>query len=118
MELPFTLNPPEGVIASANNRPRDTNIPIGFLFGVESRLRRLHELLGARERLTFEDLAALQTDTRMPDAQALAGQLADRIESAGVAAAEPAAALLVRRLRGGDGDYATDSTGAVAVEAL
>jgi penicillin G amidase len=114
MELPFTLNPPEGVIASANNRPRDTNIPIGFLFGVESRLRRLYELLNVRERLTFEDLAALQTDTRLPDAQTLAHQLADRIEAAGAAEAGD----LVGRLRAWDGDYAESSRGAVAFEVL
>ncbi|HEX8375588.1 MAG TPA: penicillin acylase family protein, partial [Geminicoccaceae bacterium] len=110
MDLPFTLNPPEGVIASANNRPQGTNIPIGFLFGVESRLRRLYELLNRRERLTVDDLVALQTDTGAPDAAALARGLADRIEAAG-AAGEGGPAGLVRTLRAWDGDYGEASTG-------
>jgi penicillin amidase len=112
MDLPFIVNPPEGVIASANNRPRGTNIPIGFLFGVETRLRRLLELLNRRERLTFDDLAALQTDTCQPDAGALASQLAERLETV------TAPPELVRRLHAWDGDYGLRSEGAVAFEML
>ena len=116
-DLPFTVNPPEGVIASANNRPRGTNIPIGFLFGVETRLRRLYELLNRREQLSFEDLAELQTDTGMPEAAALARGLAERIAASGATAEEPAAEL-ARRLRAWDGDYGEASRGAVAFEML
>lgn len=116
-DLPYTLNPPEGVVASANNRPAGTNIPIGFLFGVETRLRRLRELLDRSERLTFDDLAALQADTGCPEAATLARGLADRLEAKG-AATEAGVADLARRLRAWDGDYGADSRGAVAFELL
>ena len=109
LDLPFTLNPPEGVVASANNRPRDTNIPIGFLFGVESRLRRLIDLLTGNGPVGLEELKALQTDTGAPDASHLAHALADRLEAVGVTET-----ALIERLRGWDGDYGEQSTGAVA----
>ena len=116
MGLPVIIDPPEGVIASANNRPRGTDIPIGFLFGVESRLRRLYELMGRNERLGFEDLAGLQTDVGAPDAAKLAHELVDRLAAAG--GAEPAVAGLAERLRAWDGSYDARSTGAPAFELL
>ena len=78
MDLPFILNPKQGVLASANDRPSGTDLPIGFTFGSDDRIRRLYDLLGAREKLTFDDLAALQTDTRAPDAAGLSSALAAR----------------------------------------
>ena len=116
MDLPVILNPPDGVIASANNRPHGTKVPIGFLFGVESRLRRLYELLGRRQRLTFDDLALLQSDAGAPDAASLARSLADRLEAAGND--DDAIAGLAQRLRDWDGSYDAGSTGAPAFELL
>ncbi|HEX6014617.1 MAG TPA: penicillin acylase family protein, partial [Geminicoccaceae bacterium] len=112
MGLPFTLNPPEGVVASANDRPRGTETPIGFLFGAESRLRRLLELLDRRKRLTVADLQALQADTGAPDAAVLAKSLAAQLDAAG------ADGEVERRLRAWDGDYGAASSGAVAFELL
>ena len=39
------LNPKQGVLASANDRPAGTDLPIGFTFGSEDRIRRLYDLL-------------------------------------------------------------------------
>ena len=101
MGLPFTLNPPEGVVASANDRPRGTETPIGFLFGAESRLRRLLELLDRRKRLTVADLQALQADTGAPDAAVLAvARRATGRRRGGRRSGAPAASL-GRRLRRG-----------------
>jgi penicillin amidase len=101
------------LVPSANNRPRDTNIPIGFLFGVESRLRRLLELLTAGGPIGLTEIKELQTDTGAPDASALARALAAQLEAANVDEHD-----LIERLRGWDGDYGEASAGAVAFELL
>jgi len=43
--LPHRLDPPEGVVASANDRPPDgSEVAIGWFFSPADRVRRLHEL--------------------------------------------------------------------------
>jgi penicillin G amidase len=110
--LPMILNPKHGVLASANDRPMGTDVPIGFTFGSEDRIRRLYDLLSERQRLTFDDLSAIQTDTFAPDAAGLAQALAAELLSAGGEGAADFAA----RLATWDGDYSEASAGAVAFE--
>lgn len=112
MDLPLTLNPERGVIASANDRPAGTDIPIGFTFGSEDRIRRLYDLLGRHEKLTFDDLAALQTDTYAPDAAGLSNDLARAL----AAIADPDGRRFAAKLAAWDGDYNEASSGAVAFE--
>jgi penicillin amidase len=111
MDLPLRLNPEGGVIASANDRPAGTDVPIGFTFGSEDRIRRLYDLLGRNEKLTFDDLAALQSDTYAPDAAGLSLALARQLE-----AALGATTAFTQRLAAWDGDYGETSSGAVAFE--
>jgi len=113
MDLPMTLNPKQGVIASANDRPTSTDLPIGFTFGSEDRIRRLYTLLSPREKLVFTDLAALQTDCMAPDAATLSTALAAELA---IVADGTDTSALVRRLAEWDGDYAADATGPVAFE--
>lgn len=63
-ELPQIYNPPEGVIATANNRITDTAYPhyLSHFFEPPHRFRRIGELLSARKKYTAGDLAALQLD--------------------------------------------------------
>lgn len=111
MDLPVRLSPESGVIASANDRPAGTDVPIGFTFGSEDRICRLYDLLGKREKLGFEDLAGLQTDTYAPDAAGLSLALARQLE-----AALGATTTLTMKLAAWDGDYCEASSGAVAFE--
>lgn len=113
-DLPLTLNPAPGVLCSANDKPSGTNLPIGFSFGSHDRLQRLYDLLGKGDRLGFADLVAMQTDTLAPDAARLSSAVAT--ELAGWPGRE--VAELAQRLRGWDGDYSADSTGAAAFEAF
>ncbi len=115
LDLPWTLNPPEGFIVSANNRPAESNIPIGYLFGLDSRKRRLESEVRARGSLDFDDLVALQTDTSAPDAGALASALAAEILKV---TAKPRALALAGELQGWDGDYGFHSRGALLFELL
>jgi penicillin amidase len=63
-ELPQAINPPEGFIATANQRiiPGDTPY-ISQFFAVPARAERIREQLTAQERLTPAEIIALQGDT-------------------------------------------------------
>lgn len=114
-ELPWIADPPLGVLASANDRPPEGAERLGFFYSDDDRVRRLHQLLAAHPRHSRDTLAAIQADTRSPDAAALAAALLRQIEDLPGPAPEPA---FVERLRGFEGDYAADSPGAVAFELL
>ncbi|HEY1266643.1 MAG TPA: penicillin acylase family protein [Candidatus Binatia bacterium] len=64
-ELPFLYNPPEGVIATANNdvAGRDYPYHLSDLFEPPYRIGRIKELLAAKERLSVEDMTRIQQDT-------------------------------------------------------
>jgi penicillin amidase len=115
-DLPFVVNPREGVLASANNRPEPLGgrAPpvLGFFFSDSDRVERLRELLASRRRHTPQDIMAIQADTRSPRAGRLAAALSARL--AGIAEAAP----LVEALRGWDGDYRADARAPVAFEVL
>jgi penicillin G amidase len=112
LDLPFVVNPPRGVLASANDRPNGTNVPIGFTFGTDDRMYRLYELLEEKPKLAIADLERLQTDTRAVDAMRLLSQLIAEIGRLNGLDDD----AFLRRLKGWDGDYATTSAGAVAFE--
>lgn len=115
MQLPWVVNPPTGVLASANERPDDSTVPIGFTFGSDDRIRRLYALLTAKERLGIADLSAMQADACAPDAAALSSALAAEIETIPGGSGHP---TFVTTLSHWTGDYDADSTGAVAFETL
>jgi penicillin amidase len=115
-DLPFVTNPPDGFLASANNRPEPLGgrapPPMGFFFSDNDRVLRLREMLAAAPRATPADIMAIQADTRSPRAGRLAAALLDRLD--GIAEAAPLRAALA----GWDGDYRADSRAPVAFEVL
>ncbi len=65
-ELPSLFNPPEGFIASTNNKIADKNFPyyISDLWEPPSRIERLREVLGRTgEGFSVQDFQRLQNDT-------------------------------------------------------
>jgi penicillin amidase len=115
MDLPWVVNPPSGVLASANDRPTGTDVAVGFTFGSDDRIRRLYALLAQHDKLSVANLEALHRDTNAPDAAVLASALAREIEAVPGFAANP---KFMRRLSRWAGDYGADAFGAVAFEAL
>ncbi|WP_205963628.1 penicillin acylase family protein [Roseicella aquatilis] len=117
-DLPRLENPPEGVLASANENPtlwtKDPP-PIGTFFSDGDRVARLRAMALAKPRLTPADLAAMQADTVAPKAAALAAGLLARLEALPGGAPDPA---LLAPLRGWDGDYAEASRAALVFELL
>ena len=111
-QLPYALNPSDGYLASANNRPVESDILIGLFFSDSDRIIRLRELLAGQEKFSRQDLARLQTDIRSPAAQRLAGELARLIREAGQTE------WIAERLGTWEGDYRPDSAAAAAFEIL
>jgi penicillin amidase len=63
-EMPFSLNPPEGYIASANGRPTPVGYPhyIGWMWDPSYRKRRIDDMLAAAHDLTVETMKPVQYD--------------------------------------------------------
>jgi penicillin amidase len=112
MTLPFVLDPPKGLLATANNRAAPTPFPLGFFYPTSERVERLYALMSTKDKVTVEDLARLQQDTLSLSALALKQALLSLIKSS---ATEPG---FVEQLQSWDGRYDADRHGPVVFEAL
>ena len=115
LDLPWALNPAEGFIASANNRPAEAAVPIGFFFSGNDRIGRLQALLAANDKVSVECLRDLQTDTMSPQAEALAAGFIIHID---LLELPPAETAFIDGLRGWDGRYEADTQAPVLFETL
>jgi len=111
--LPMIENPPSGFVASANNPPGPSDVPLGWFYSAPDRIDRLSELVRtAPEPWTVDALAHLQTDTLSPSAVALRDHLTARVGDR--LTGDPAWDLVAAW----DGRYEADSRGALAFQAL
>jgi penicillin G amidase len=115
MQLPWSLNPPEGFLASANNPPVRMDTPITPFPITSERVERLQALLRAKDKVSVADLRALQRDVVSTAALRLKEGLVRALDEAGVAADRPD---FLARLGGWDGEYSADAAGPVAFETL
>lgn len=113
-ELPRQLDPPQGFVVSANERPTAEAVPVGFFFSSGERARRMAALLQAKPRLGEADLCALQQDVDQPAEL----PLRDLILRARPLARTHTERRAVDALTDWDGRYDQDSAGAVAFEAM
>ncbi|MFC2115537.1 penicillin acylase family protein [Bacteroidota bacterium] len=65
-QLPHGINPPEGILASANNRSAGKDYPyhISHWFAVPSRYNRIMELLTEKDVFTMDDMVRIQSDQK------------------------------------------------------
>ncbi|MDR3417070.1 MAG: penicillin acylase family protein [Nevskia sp.] len=110
--LPLLVDPPEGYIVSANERPAFDRPVLGFWYSDAGRAERLAELAGAGSGMNLAQLAAMQRDTRSPTAARMAARMVELFAADGVGGRG------IDALRGWSGDYAEDSAAAVAFEAI
>jgi penicillin amidase len=110
-ELPSLCDPEEGFIASANDRPQDAPVTVGFFFSAEDRRDRLVALLREPGTIDVARLARLQTDVL----SRLSLQMRDLLVAALAASGERA---LRAALLSWDGRYEEDSAGALGFELL
>ena len=116
-DLPYSYNPASGYLVSANDRPPETSIPIGFFFSRDDRVDRMHALIAAEAEVGLETLKAIQQDVYMASSVALRDLFVARLDALGMtAAAGPEGKEAIRRLREWDGAYRADSIGPVAFE--
>jgi penicillin amidase len=82
-ELPHELNPREHFIATANARPVDETYPyyIGYFFDIGYRVKRIKDRLNAKDKLTFEDVRAIQADNLVLAAERLKPMLLKAVEA-------------------------------------
>ena len=106
-ELPRLYNPPEGAIATANNRVAGAAYPyyLSALFEPSYRIRRIRDLLTANEKLSPEDMAHMQKDAVSLHGRETVSILRADLEKI----AEPSLREMAERLCGWDGDCREES---------
>jgi penicillin amidase len=117
-DLPSSYNPPGGFLASANNRPAEADVLIGYFFSADDRVLRLQQQLGARSDWTVEELRRLQRDTYGRSSILLRDALMQRLKTDAVTIAKAEEQRVLDLVADWDGVYAAASPGALAFEAL
>jgi penicillin amidase len=111
-ELPYSVDPPSGLLATANARvtPNDTKFPLTLEWPDPYRIERVYMDLRGRDKLTREDMLAVQTDVYSEVNQELAHRFAYAIDhTSGTDSRLKQAADL---LRSWDGRMTVDSAAA------
>jgi penicillin amidase len=97
-QLPSAFNPPDGMIATANQNPfpADYPYPVNGNFAPPDRVRQIRSLLSARKGWRAGDMLAVQTDTYSAFNRFLAAQVVAAYDArhARSPALDPAVALL------------------------
>ena len=116
-DLPYSYNPESGYLVSANNRPAVTSMPVGFFFSRDDRVDRMSALIEAESAVAVETLKALQRDVYMSSSVTLRDLFISSLDALGMtAAADADGNKAIGRLRNWDGEYRSDSIGAVTFE--
>lgn len=113
-ELPHLYNPPQGYIATANNRVADRSYPyhVSSDFCSGDRARRICEMIEAREGIDLRYVRRMQLDQVSPGARKLARRIGD------LETDDPELAAIIGMMRRWDGDLAATSAAAALHEVL
>jgi len=113
-ELPYELDPPEGFIASANERPRECGVFIGHQFSRPDRRRRLDHLMSATGNAGIATAIGIQRDVHWTQGLAQCQQMLRWMPQVATGHRQ----RLVDALAAWDGNYDANSRGALAFELL
>ena len=114
-ELPHEFDPPHAFIASANERPPECGIFIGHQFSRPDRRHRLDHLLSSTDAASIARAISIQGDVHWEQGLAQCRQLLRWLTPLPTA---PRQRQLVAALASWDGNYASNSRGALAFELL
>jgi len=111
-EQPHLYNPPQGYIATANNRVVDDRYPyfLGYDHISGNRARRIVELIEANRKIDIPYIQDMHFDQVSPHARVMAGFLG------GLETDDPELKKIVERMRKWDGNLAPDSPEAAVYE--
>lgn len=112
-ELPVVFDPPDGFIASANNKPFDYDPPLGWFFSADDRMVRFRQLLSTNRGLDLTDIMAIQQDVHVPSALRLRDVMLPLLSPENDDQRQ-----MLEALKAWDGFYTVDSQGAVAYQTL
>ena len=117
-KMPRLYNPPEGIVATANNRMADPDYPYYLSDLVEPpyRVERIRHLLTHEKRLDLETMARIQLDTRSVQAERLLTAL--RPELLEIAREEPSLRPCVELLEEWDYECQAESAGSALFHVL
>ena len=119
LDLPASYNPSTGFLASANNRPAATKVPVGYFFSTDDRIARMNAFLKGNGKVGIETLKSVQRDVYMMSAVKLRDVIVRKLDELGVGKeADASEKTLIAALRSWDGRYTVDSRGAVAFELI
>jgi len=113
-DLPAQFDPAEGFVASANDKPTNTDVLVGYFFSSSQRVNRLRAVLSEASGIGFDALARLQQDTLAPAGLPVRDRLLPLLRDLG----GPAARSLSDALDGWDGAYEADSSAPLVFELL
>jgi penicillin amidase len=103
-ELPRTVNPEEGFVATANNKVIDDSYPyhISHHWAQPYRYMRIKEVLEKKDKLTLNDMKKLQMDQRNLYAEEFLPSILERISVADLNKAEKASVNLLSKWKMAD----------------
>jgi penicillin amidase len=116
LELPWAVDPPEGFITSAYERPPDGSPFIGRHFSPPDRKRRLDQLLTAADRISFETAVRLQRDVHWEGALVQRRQLLAWLDVPAMEYLRIRHHRFIDEITNWDGRYDASSRGALAFE--
>ena len=113
-DLPSEFDPPRGFVASANDKPPDGEVPVGYFFSSAQRVTRLNDVLSRTNPINRETLARLQQDVMVVAAPPVAEYLGVSLRALRTAAGTRLAAAIA----GWEGQYDAGSAAPLAFELL
>ena len=117
--LPVMMNPEEGFIASANNRPRNGAANVGWFFSPDDRVRRMAALVDENGGLGVERVMAMQRDVHVGSSAELNQALVRKMREAGkTGEADSKARRVFDAMAAWDGQYKAEAQAPVAFELL
>lgn len=115
--LPAMMNPEEGFIASANNRPRNGAANVGWFFSPDDRVRRMAALVAENGTLGVEQVKAMQRDVHVGSSAELNSVLVRKMRDVGTTGeADSKARRMFDLMAAWDGQYQADAQAPVAFE--